>query len=121
MRYLLDVNALVAFGFFEHLFHEQLARWVRSLAARSGEELATCALTELGFVRVLAQVPQYGLTVNDAKVLLGRMKSAHMNNEGQVRFSFLADDHDASRLPRWVKTPKQLTDGHLLQRRPGRD
>jgi hypothetical protein len=26
-----------------------------------------------------------------------------------------ADDHDASHLPAWVKTPKQLTDGHLLK------
>jgi uncharacterized protein len=111
MKYLLDVNALVAFGFFEHVFHEQMARWVRSLAAARGDEgLATCAITELGFVRILAQAPQYGLTVNQAKVLLGRMKS-----EGGVRFSFVADDQDASRLPSWVKTPKQIADGHLVQ------
>jgi hypothetical protein len=31
------------------------------------------------------------------------------------RFAFLADDHDASHLPAWVKTAKQLTDGHLLK------
>jgi uncharacterized protein len=110
VKYLLDVNALVAFGFFEHVFHERLARWVRSLAARDDENLATCAITELGFVRILAQAPQYGLTVNEAKLLLGRMKS-----EGGVRFSFVADDQDASRLPSWVKTPKQIGDGHLMQ------
>ncbi|HEY6944794.1 MAG TPA: PIN domain-containing protein [Candidatus Acidoferrum sp.] len=110
MKYLLDVNALVAFGFFEHIFHEQLARWVRSLAARDGEELATCAITELGFVRILAQAPQYGLTVNEAKSLLSRMKT-----EGGVGFSFITDDQDVSRLPGWVKMPKQITDGHLVQ------
>jgi uncharacterized protein len=111
MRYLLDVNALVAFGFFDHVFHEQLARWVRSLAAAAGgDELATCAITELGFVRILAQAPQYGLIVNEARVLLSRMKS-----EGDVEFSFLADDQDASGLPAWVKSPKQITDGHLVQ------
>jgi uncharacterized protein len=110
MKYLLDVNALVAFGFFEHVFHERLARWVRSLAARGDEELATCAITELGFVRILAQAPQYGLRVNEARLLLGRMKS-----EGGVSFSFVADDQDASRFPAWVKTRKQIADGHLVQ------
>lgn len=110
MKYLLDVNALVALGFFEHVFHEQLARWVRSLAVRGSEELATCAITELGFVRILAQVPQYGLTVNEAKVLLVRMKSA-----GGVRFSFVTDDQDAARLPGWAASPKHVTDGHLVE------
>lgn len=110
MKYLLDVNALVAFGFFDHVFHEQLARWVRSLAVRGGEELATCAITELGFVRILPQVPQYGLTLDETRDLLGRVK-----NEGNVRFSFLTDDQNASHLPRWVKMPKQVTDGHLVQ------
>jgi predicted nucleic acid-binding protein len=110
MKYLLDVNALVSFGFFDHVFHEQLARWVRSLAVRGGEELVTCAITELGFVRILAQVPQYGLTLDEARVLLGRMKT-----EGVFKFSFVADDQDASQLPGWVRTPRQVTDGHLVQ------
>jgi predicted nucleic acid-binding protein len=35
MKYLLDVNALVALGFLEHEFHERVARWVRGLAANS--------------------------------------------------------------------------------------
>ena len=111
MKYLLDVNALVAFGFFDHVFHQQLARWVRYLGALANDpELATCAITELGFVRILAQAPQYGLTVNEARTLLGRMKT-----EGGLKFSFVADDQDASRLPGWVKMPKQVTDGHLVQ------
>jgi hypothetical protein len=28
---------------------------------------------------------------------------------------FLSDGNDISSLPAWVKTPKQTTDGHLLQ------
>jgi hypothetical protein len=31
------------------------------------------------------------------------------------RFELVADDHDLSNLPTWVKTPKQITDGHLLE------
>ncbi len=61
-------------------------------------------------MRVLAQAPQYGLTVADAKALLLDLKA-----EGGAKFSFLADDHDVARLPKWVKTPKQITDGHLAQ------
>jgi uncharacterized protein len=106
-RYLLDVNALVAIGFNEHEFYEQVVSWVQTLSP-DDDEFATCAITELGFVRVLTQLPQYGFSVVEAKLALLRLKSS-----GDVTFAFFADDHDASRLPDWVKTPKQTTDGHL--------
>lgn len=107
-RYLLDVNALVALGFKEHEFFERVAGWFQDL--RRGEhELATCAITELGFVRVLS-LPQYGLSVEESKVSLVRLKSS-----SQIEFVFVADNQDASRLPSWVKAPKQVTDGHLVQ------
>lgn len=107
-RYLLDVSALVALGFQQHEFYEQVVGWVQTL--RPGEdEFATCAITELGFVRVLA-LPQYGLAVDESKTSLLRLKSS-----GRIGFVFIADDQDASRLPRWVKTPRQITDGHLMQ------
>lgn len=107
-RYLLDVSALVALGFEKHEFFEQVVSWVRGL--RPGEdEFATCAITELGFVRVLA-LPQYGFSVDESKASLLRLKSS-----GQIGFVFVADDQDASRLPGWVKMPKQITDGHLIQ------
>ena len=32
MRYLLDVNALVALGFLQHEFHERVAHWALSIA-----------------------------------------------------------------------------------------
>ena len=73
MTYLLDVNALLALGLHEHEFHARLARWVAAL--RPGEVLATCPITELGFVRILAQVPQYRITVGQARTLLARLKS----------------------------------------------
>ena len=110
MKYLLDVNALVALGFLEHEFHERVARWVRRLAAKGTSELATCSITELGFVRVLAQAPQYGFTVGQACNLLQRLKAART-----VTFTFIPDGQDISPLPRWVKTAKQTTDGHLAQ------
>jgi len=110
MKYLLDVNALVSLGFLEHEFHERVARWVRKSAAKGTPELATCAITELGFVRVLAQAPQYGFSVGQACNLLQRLKAAR-----RVRFTFITDGQDVSHLPGWVKTAKQTTDGHLVR------
>jgi hypothetical protein len=105
MIYLLDVNALVALGFMEHEFHDRMASWVRN---HETSNLATCSITELGFVRVLAQAPAYGFRVAQARTLLLRLKQAR-----PARLTFIPDEHDISYLPGWVKTPKQITDGHL--------
>lgn len=107
MSYLLDVNALVALGFSHHEFHARMAVWIE---ANQFPALATCSITELGFVRVLAQAPGYGFSVAQARTLLLRLKQS-----AKLPHIFLADDHDVSRLPAWVKTPKQTTDGHLLE------
>jgi len=110
VTYLLDINALVALGFLQHEFHGRVTRWVKALTSSGIPEFATCSLTELGFVRVLAQTPQYGITVAQGKDLLSRMKARRV-----VNFTFFADTHGASDLPQWVKWPKQITDGHLLE------
>lgn len=106
MTYLLDVNALLALGFHEHEFHRRIAHWVSRLGAET--VLATCPITELGFVRILSQVPQYRITIEQARTLLARLKSARTRH-----FIFIADAHGVERLPRWVKTGRQTTDGHL--------
>jgi uncharacterized protein len=110
VRYLLDVNALVALGFLEHEFHERVGLWVLSLGKGTRYEIVTCPITELGFVRVLSQAPQYGLTVAQSRTLLMRLKK-----QRAVPFEFIADDHDISRLPAWAKTGRQTTDGHLAE------
>ena len=110
MKYLLDVNALVALGFLEHEFHQRVALWLRKLAAKEIPDLATCSIAELGFVRVLAQAPQYGFTVGQARNLLQRLKAARA-----VNFTFIVDDQDIADLPGWVRTARQTTDGHLVQ------
>ncbi|MGA8144711.1 MAG: PIN domain-containing protein [Candidatus Acidiferrales bacterium] len=110
MMYLLDVNALVALSVLEHEFHDQAAKWVQTLASKQTPELATCSITELGYIRVLLQAPQYGFSVAEARALLLRIKTANT-----LKFTFLSDDHDLSHIPAWVKTAKQTTDGHLAQ------
>jgi uncharacterized protein len=107
MTYLLDVNALVALGLAHHEFHTRVAVWMRS---QQFPPLATCSITELGFLRVLVQAPAYGFTVHQARSVLLRIKQS-----AKLRFLFVADDQDISRLPAWVKTARQTTDGHLLQ------
>jgi len=107
VKYLLDVNPLVALGLSHHEFHDRVAAW---LHGQHFPPLATCSITELGFVRVLTQAPAYGFTVVQARRLLLRLKKSTI-----VSLTFLPDDHDISHLPAWVKTPKQTTDGHLLQ------
>ena len=109
MIYLLDVNALVALGFINHEFHDRIASWVRSHSTNlASPHLASCSITELGFVRVLAQAPAYGFTVAQARELLLRLKRAR-----SARLTFIPDGHDVSRLPSWVRAPRQITDGHL--------
>lgn len=105
MNYLLDVNALVALGFINHEYHDRVASWIHSL---DSARLASCSITELGFVRVLAQAPAYGFTVAQARTLLLRLKQAPA-----ARLKFISDEHDVSHLPGWVRAPRQITDCHL--------
>jgi len=106
-QYLLDVNALVAFGVFDHAFHARMIRWVKS---QNSAIFASCSITELGFVRVSSQTPTYGLTVAEARTELMRIKQLP-----ELSWEFLQDDQDISHLPLWVKTGGQTTDGHLVQ------
>jgi uncharacterized protein len=108
MRYLLDVNSLLALVVLEHEFHARVTSWVERLGASGVPELATCSITELGFVRVLGQAQQYGSSVVQAREILLRVK-----NSDAIHWIFIRDDRDISHLPRWVRTPKQTTDGHL--------
>ena len=110
MRYLLEVNTLLALVVLEHEFHARVASWVERLRAGGVPELATRSITELGFVGVLGQAQQYGSSVAQARELLLKVK----NSDG-MRWIFIPDDRDISHLPRWVRTPKQTTDGHLAE------
>ena len=110
MRYLLDVNVLIALGIEYHQFHRRVALWLMRLRRQGDSELATCSITELGFVRVLSRVPLYGYQVHHAQMLLARVKAKSI-----VRFTFTTDDQDLSSMPKWVNSHNQLTDGHLMQ------
>lgn len=108
MRFLLDVNLLVALGHTRHSHHSRAERWLAAMAPKA-EALATCAITELGFVRVSVQS---GLQpdVRSAIVALTKLKAS-----SPVKFEFHSDDLGADRLPNFVKKPTEVTDGHLIE------
>jgi predicted nucleic acid-binding protein len=108
MRYLLDVNTLVALGHTLHVHHERAGRWLQSVLP-AAENLASCAITELGFVRVSVQS---GLQpdVSAARLALARLKAS-----SPAPFVLCPDDLGADRLPKYVNKPAELTDGHLLE------
>ena len=106
MKFLLDVNVLLALAVAEHQFHAPVVRWMKP---RDGvkADVATCAITELGLVRILSQ-PIYGYSIADAQRLLRHVKSIP-----ELNFTFLPDDQSALDLPAWVNKQSQVTDGHL--------
>ena len=53
MRFLLDVNVLVALAFPDHQLNTRAHAWFRR---ESGREWATCALTQAGFLRQACRV-----------------------------------------------------------------
>lgn len=107
MKYLLDVNALIALGFADHQFHSRVTSWIRS---QQPVQLLTCPISELGFVRVLAHVPEYGYSVAETRTLLINLKKSK-----NLQLVFVPDSNDISSLPGWSKTPKQTTDGYLVE------
>ena len=81
--------------------HEAFHAWAANLEDR---QFWTCALTELGFIRVSMQVFAYDKAM--AQAALQRIKSS--------TDSFI-DDAPSPRLPNWVKTAGQTTDAYLVQ------
>jgi predicted nucleic acid-binding protein len=109
MTYLLDVNVLLAICVRDHESHQRTTLWAKRSINRNGDSMASCAITELGFLRILLQVPWYGFSMPQGKRLLAELKSTE-----EFKWTFLEDNRSATELPKWVTRPKQITDGHLL-------
>lgn len=107
MSWLLDVNALVALAHQGHADHPRIIRWFASMVG-SGGKLATCSITEVGFVRVSIQAGFEANAASAVETLAGLKESS------RVPFELLGDALGASRLPGWVTGARQVTDGHLL-------
>ncbi len=108
MRYLLDVNALIALAHTGHALHAKAMGWYLSVV-HSATGLNTCSITELGFVRV-SVITGLQPDIAAAKQALGALKSS-----SKIRFELLPDDLSAAQLPAFVKRPQSVTDGHLVE------
>jgi predicted nucleic acid-binding protein len=101
VKYLLDVNALIAWRHARSPHHAVFHSW----AARVGlRELVTCAHCELGFIRVSMQV--FGYTVEEAQSALDTFK---------VNIGGFVAEAPSPRLPAWASTAAKTSDGYLMQ------
>ena len=109
MKYLLDVNVLVAWGWMEHTDHERVAKWLARGRSQSDTEFLTSPIPELGFVRVSVQRAAGTVAVKEACITLEGM----LASLGQTH-SFIPDDQRGSGSPVWCKVAARTTDAYLL-------
>jgi uncharacterized protein len=106
---LLDVNVLLALAWPNHVHHQVAQRW---FSQRSGA-WATCAITEIGFVRNSANktaIPQ-AATPPQAVEILRRLRSMDRHTFWVDDIELVVDERiQASRLGGY----RQLTDAHLI-------
>ncbi|MXY23386.1 MAG: PIN domain-containing protein [Acidobacteria bacterium] len=110
VKYLLDVNVLVAWGWSDHVAHEQTAKWIAATAKHRDSRLFTSPIPELGFVRVSVQRTAGRVTVRAAAGALAGM----LHSLG-AHHAFLPDDQSADRFPEWCFQASRTTDAHLLE------
>jgi len=109
MKYLLDVNVLLAWGWADHADHGRAASWIGAMKRKRGVRLLTSAIPELGFVRVSVQRGAGSVAVNDAvATLAGMLRSLGGSH------SFLPDNLPSAGFPAWCASASQTTDAHLL-------
>lgn len=109
MRYLLDVNVLVAWGWSDHSEHDRVVRWIGK-AKRQHHMLLTSAIPELGFVRVSGQRTGGRVTPAEAGAVLADM----LHSLGKAHL-FIPDDFQSMEWPDWCTNAARTTDAHLVQ------
>jgi predicted nucleic acid-binding protein len=79
MIYLLDVNVLLALAWPAHVDHVAASRWLAGKQKHSNSGVATCPLTELGFIRLSMQLMRadFGSSVMLLKLLRESEKLNH--------------------------------------------
>lgn len=101
MKYLLDVNALLAWRHANTAHHAAFHAWAGRVGTAS---LGTCAITELGFIRV--SMLRFGYTLEEA---LRTMADMRRQTGGYL------SDCPAPSLAAWANTAAKTTDAYLCQ------
>lgn len=104
MKYLLDVNALVAALWSTHEHHARIHQW---LAARGeADAMLACSVTELGFIRVINAA--YGVPIDEAKAALAEFRR-------RAALEFLESAPSPLQLlPAGTRSHKQVMDAYLI-------
>ena len=100
MKYLLDVNILLASVWRSHAQHSKVSAWLDRQVG-----FATCPIAQLGFLRVSLS-PGYRAAPEDALTALGDLTS----RKGSL---FIADDLRPDRVP-VVASHSDVTDAYLV-------
>lgn len=109
MKYLLDVNLLVAWGWADHSDHDRVAAWIAQTKRVRSVSLCTSPIPELGFVRVSVLRAGGRISPMEAgRTLAGMLASLRPHH------FFLPDDQAATDWPEWCRGAGQTTDAHLV-------
>jgi len=100
MKYLLDVNFLIAAILDSHTQHEVADKWL------AGKSLATCPLCETGFLRIVTHPKIYGVPMSVAREALSDFISHHEP-------LFVPDDLNT--LKSSAQNSEQVTDFYLAE------
>ena len=99
MSWLLDVNMILAARWTTHSDHPAAKAWMDSVG-----EFYTCAITELGFLRISLS-PAYRASWEQTQEALAKLHA-------RPGHRFLSDDVDGAASP--ATTSKDTTDAHLV-------
>lgn len=98
MKYLLDVNVLLAAVWANHPQYQTADAWLK------GKSAVVCPLAELGFLRVSTHTKAIATTMEDARKALGKFLS-------DTKATRIADDLPA--LESHAASSEQVTDQYL--------
>lgn len=96
-----DVNLLLAYGWRSHALHTECRSWLASLP-----KFATCAITELGFLRV-SMSPAYRASHADASKVLKSLTERRTS-------TFFDCELSSDSIPS-VVSHKDITDSYLVE------
>jgi len=108
MKYLFDVNLLVAWGWADHADHNRVSAWIGQMRATRSTKLLTSPIPELGFVRISVQRTGARISPGEAGRTLAGMLASLGSQHG-----FLPDDQPTAVWPEWCRGAGQITDAHL--------
>lgn len=114
MKYLLDINALIALAWPQQMQHPQMQMWFDK---NSSDGWATCALTQAGFMRIVTQ-PAFAMLHHLDTIKFSHATSLLQTNVAHKKHQFLdlnfGFDKVLSACTGGLQGHRQITDAYLL-------